>query len=86
MTSPRYARVLACVDSTPHNATDIYMRWAELPEWKALTRRHRNERKWLAQALENLADDGLIHRGVITEEDRTWVGFWRTDDGSGHAA
>lgn len=73
--SVRYRNVLRHVDGSPRSATEIYRRWAELPEWKALTRRHRNERRWLGQALENLANDGVIERDVYRTEDRKWVGF-----------
>lgn len=60
--SVRYQRVLDCVTEQPERATAIYRRWAELPEWKSLTTRHRNELRWLGKALENLAGDGRIIR------------------------
>lgn len=60
--SDRYQTVLNCVTEEPMRARDLYRKWAELPEWKSLTTRHRNELKWFAQALENLADDGHIQR------------------------
>lgn len=60
--SARYQRVLDCVTEEPLRARDLYRVWAELPEWKSLTTRQRNELRWFAQALENLADDGHIER------------------------
>src|SRR5947209_3201909 len=78
--SPRYQRVFSCVDRVPRTATEIYRRWAGLPEWKSLTRRHRNERKWLAGVLENLAAERTITHGVIREDDGPELTcFWRTD-------
>lgn len=62
--SDRYMRVLEAVTDEPERVTDIYKRWAELPEWKDLTTRHRNERKWMGKALENLAADGYVVRIV----------------------
>lgn len=77
--SPRYQRVYSCVDNVPRTATEIYRRWAELPEWKSLTRRHRNERKWLAGVLENLAAERKIARGKLTDNTtrNEFVAFWR---------
>lgn len=64
--SAKYQQVLDCVTDEPERASAIYRRWADISEHKALTTRHRNELRWIGQALENLANDGLIIREAST--------------------
>src|SRR5581483_2657058 len=83
----QYGDPLALLTDQPQSATDVYRRWAKLPEWKGLNRRRRAERRLLAVHLQNLANRGVIHHGTVTtEHGGEWRGFWRVDptDTAGH--
>lgn len=60
--SRKYRTILDHVTAEPQTATQIYRAWAGLPERSALPRRRRNERRWVAHALENLTAQGVIER------------------------
>lgn len=64
------------VTAEPRTVTEIYREWAGLGEWKALTRRLRNERREVAVQLESLANQEIICRGVVEQGGRSWVAFW----------
>jgi hypothetical protein len=83
MTPPRRARVrkiLACVDSTPRTATEIWRRYAKVHSKKSITKRERRERRWVASVLEQLTNEREILCVIESNErGQTWVAFRRPE-------
>jgi hypothetical protein len=66
----RYGDPMPLLDQIPRTAGEVYRNWADVPEAKALSRRERNERRWLARHLQLAASRGEIERQVVLTEDR----------------
>lgn len=72
----RYGDPVPLLDQIPRTVGEVYRDWANVPEPKALSRRERNERRWLARHLEFAANRGDIERQVVlTEDRREYIGF-----------
>jgi len=66
----RYGDPVPLLDHVPRTAGEVYRDWANVPTAKSLSRRERNERKWLAKHLQSAASRGEIERQVVLTEDR----------------
>lgn len=75
---------LTVVTRIPRTTTEMYREWAGLAEDDNMTASRRHARRRLGHALERLAREGVIQRGIIEGDGhRPWVCFWREDLGAG---
>ncbi len=81
----QYGDPLVLLTEQPQSVTDLYYRWAEVPPRKSLSRRERNERRWLATHLFKASQRREIRRVVATaEHGGEYIAFTTLD--AAHAA
>lgn len=74
--SQKYGEILPHVGRQLSSASEIYQRWAGLPEGKpSLTNKQRNERRWLAITLNIMTNEGMIIRVERDEPGKSRIAY-----------
>jgi len=69
-----YGSLLGEIDNVPRTADEIYRKWSGF-DGNSLSRRRRNERRWVARTLELMSRKEVIRIGNTTESATNY--FWR---------